>query len=126
MSNASTYQVWKLSQKCTYLSLALTIAKEHMNKWTWKQCCDEAVLLLSKCGINLTSNARTVMEWYRQLKKNENLPYSYKKTSYLHFLSKTKTSQQQSNSITMNTSVSFLLDYLHKTVIPTMVKDMYG
>ncbi len=42
----------------TYLSLALTLAKQHMNKWTWQQCCEEAVLLLSKCGINQTSNAK--------------------------------------------------------------------
>jgi hypothetical protein len=36
MSNMSTYQIWKLCQKCTCLSLALALAKEHMNKWTWK------------------------------------------------------------------------------------------
>jgi hypothetical protein len=33
-----------------------------MKKWTWKQCYEEALLLLSNCGINQTSNARTVME----------------------------------------------------------------
>jgi hypothetical protein len=94
ISNASTYQIWKLSQKCTYHSLALTLAKEHMSKWTWQQCCEEAVLLLSKCGINQTSNARTVMEWYRQFKLKQKFTRFIKK-SYLHFLSKTKTSQQQ-------------------------------
>ena len=52
MSHMNTYKIWKLCQKCTYLSLALALAKEHMNKWTWQKCCEEAVSLLSKCGIN--------------------------------------------------------------------------
>jgi len=79
ISNASTYQIWKLSRKCTYLSLALTLAKQHMNKWTWQQCCEEAVLLLSKCGIYQTSNARTVMEWYRQFKIKRKFTISIQK-----------------------------------------------
>jgi hypothetical protein len=129
MSHASTYQIWKLSQKCTYLSLALTLAKEHMNKWTWQQCCEEAVLLLSKCGIIQTSNARTFMEWYRQLKMKLKFTVFIQK-KLPPFLEQnqdiTATIKQYCKEHSSELSVEFLLDYLHKTIIPTMVKDIYG
>jgi hypothetical protein len=129
-SNASTYQIWKLSQKCTYLSLALTSAKEHSNKWTWQQCCEEAVLLLSKCGINQTSNARTVMEWYRQFKIKRKFTIFIQKNKLPPFLEQnqdiTATIKQYCKEHLSELSVEFLLDYLHKTIIPTMVKDIYG
>ena len=71
----------------TYLSLALTLAKKHMNKWTWKQCCEEAVLLLSICSrINQTSNARTVVEWYRQLKTKRKFSLFIQKNKLPPFL----------------------------------------
>jgi hypothetical protein len=30
------------------LSLALVLAKENMNNWTWKKCCEEAIAILKK------------------------------------------------------------------------------
>ncbi len=130
MSNMSTYQTWKLCQKCTYLSLALALAKEHMNKWTWKKCCDEAVSLLSKCGIKQTNNARTIMEWYRQFKTKRNFTLFIQKTKLPPFLEQnqdiTATIKQYCKEHLGELSVEFLLEYLHQTIIPTMVKDMHG
>jgi len=130
MSNASTYKIWHLCQKCTYLALALTLAKEHMNSWTWQKCCGEAVSLLSKCGINQTSNARTVMEWYRQFKTKRKFTLFIQKNKLPPFLEQnqdiTATIKQYCKEHLSELSVEFLLDYLHKIVIPTMVKDIHG
>jgi hypothetical protein len=64
INDVSTYQIFCLRQKCSYLALAPTLAKENMNKWTWKKCCEEAIMLLKKTGIKQTSNPQSIVDWY--------------------------------------------------------------
>jgi len=59
-----TYQVFQIRQSCLYLALALNLAKERMNGWTWKMCCEREINMHSFCGMKATSYALTIMEWY--------------------------------------------------------------
>jgi hypothetical protein len=65
LKDASGYQVLVIHQKCMFLSLGLTLAKENMNQWTWKKCCEESVLMLNKAGIKQAKHFQTATEWYR-------------------------------------------------------------
>ncbi len=40
LKDASGYQELAIPQKSMFLILALTLAKENMNQWTWKKCCE--------------------------------------------------------------------------------------
>jgi hypothetical protein len=60
------------------------LAKENMNNWTWKKCCEEAIAILKKTGIRLTKNPQTIMEWYRKFRVKRKFTMLIKKTSYHH------------------------------------------
>jgi hypothetical protein len=87
-------------------------------------------LLLSKCGINQTIHARTVMEWYRQLKIKRKFTIFIQKHKLPPFPEQnqviTATIKQYCMEHLSELSVEFLLDYLHKATIPTVVKDIHG
>jgi hypothetical protein len=86
-------------------------------------------LLLSKCGINQTIHARTVMEWYRQFKIKRKFTLFIQKHKPPPFPEQnqdiTATIKQYCKEHLSELSVEFLLDYLHKATIPTMVKDIH-
>jgi len=84
LADANTYQGFCLHQKCMCLSLALVLAKENMNNWTWKKCCEEAIAILKKNGMRLTKNPQTIMEWYRKFRVKRKFTMLIKKTSYHH------------------------------------------
>ena len=74
-----TYQVFQIRQGCLYLALALNLAKENMNGWTWKMCCEQAIKMLSSCGMKATSCALTIMEWYQKFHDRFQSQYSKKR-----------------------------------------------
>jgi hypothetical protein len=66
------------------LSLALKVAKEKTNGFSWEKCCGLTIETARAAGIRLTLRPRTAMEWYRNLhrkwkfviaqRKKDNLP----------------------------------------------------
>ena len=36
-------QKWVIQQKAQILALALHLARENMNRWTWQKCCEETI-----------------------------------------------------------------------------------
>ncbi len=77
-----------IRQKCAIMSLALQLALDNMNQWTWMKCCQTAVTVAEKMGFSLTKCPDTVGKWYRAFR--EKRKYSYlctSKTTYLHFWS---------------------------------------
>jgi hypothetical protein len=107
LTDVGTYQIFSLRQKCTYLALALTLAKDNMNQWTWKKCCEEAIAMLQKAGMRQTSNPQTVMEWYRQFRTKRRFTMPCQKNQYLHSLSIIKISQYPLSSTARNIWESF-------------------
>lgn len=53
-----------IRQKCLILTLALQLALEQMNGWTWTMCCEAAVKVATRMGVSITRNADTVKKWY--------------------------------------------------------------
>ena len=130
LKDLSTYQIFCLRQKCTYLALALTLAKENMNKWTWKKCCEEAITLLKKTGIKQTSNPQTIMEWYRKFRVKRRFALVIQRNRLPPFLEQnqdiTTTIKQYCKEHLGELSVEFVFDYLHHTILPKFVKEIYG
>mgnify|MGYP000096892177 CR=1 FL=1 len=46
-----------IRQKCLVLTLALRLALEQMNGWTWGKCCDAAINVAIRIGVSITKNA---------------------------------------------------------------------
>ena len=46
----TAYEKHLIRQKSQLLCISLHLALENMNKWTWNQCCREAVEMAKKMG----------------------------------------------------------------------------
>ncbi len=49
-----------IRQKCLVLTLALHLALEQMNGWTWPMCCLVAIKVATRMGVSITRNADAV------------------------------------------------------------------
>jgi tRNA U55 pseudouridine synthase TruB len=58
-----------IRQKSQLLCLSLPLALEHMNKWTWNQCCREAIEMAKKMGVTAAKNSKTIEKWYRNFRE---------------------------------------------------------
>jgi hypothetical protein len=130
LKDASEYQVLAIHQKSMFLILALTLAKENMNQWTWKKCCEEAVNILNKAGIKQAKHFQTVTEWYRQFRVKRKFTFVIAKKHLPPFLDQTpdittKIKQYCKENLG-KLSVDFLFEYLHNTIIPKMIYDTFG
>jgi hypothetical protein len=70
------------------LTLALNLALEQTNGWTWNKCCETATKVAVRMGVHITKNAAdTVKRWYWSfsLKRRFTSPTKKKSTTYLHF-----------------------------------------
>ena len=129
LKDASGYQVLVIRQKCMFLSVALTLAKENMNQWTWKKCCEESVIMLNKAGVKQAKHFQTVTEWYRQFRVKRKFTMMIAKKNLPPFLDQnpditTKIKQYCKENLG-ELSVEFLFEYLHNTIIPKMVHDTF-
>ena len=61
----SKFEKHLIHQKSQLLCLSLNLALENMNKWTWSQCCGEAIERAKKMGVTITENPKTFEKWYR-------------------------------------------------------------
>ena len=41
--DVTEHQKWVIQQKAQYLALALHLARENMNGWTWQKCCEKTI-----------------------------------------------------------------------------------
>jgi hypothetical protein len=65
----SNYQKHCVRQKCHLLCMALNLALDSMNGWSWDKCCQMAVKSGIRMGINITKNGKVVMRWYRMFRE---------------------------------------------------------
>lgn len=129
--NVSHHQKWALQQKCQYIALALQLAKEHMNTWTWEHCCSIAVQRLAKQGITLATNGHVVMKWYCYFRKqrkfdlpvnsNNNLPpFLHANPDLCMQIKKYATEHLDTLSIEM------LSEYVHGKALPMLVHSTFS
>jgi len=56
-STLSSHVVHAIRQKCALLCIALTLAAENMNKWSWNMCCKRALQAGERVGITIVKNS---------------------------------------------------------------------
>jgi hypothetical protein len=125
-----TYQVFQIWQCYLYLALALNLAKEKMNGWTWKMCFEWAINMLSSCGMKATSRALTIMEWYQKFRDKRGFKVNIPKKDLPPFVLISSeicsTIKQYARENLLESSIDFLFDYVHHTTLPQFVPDTVG
>ena len=128
----SQHQVWAIQQKCQYIALALQLARENMNRWTWQQCCSVGVKRLAKQGLTLTTHARVVTKWYRHFRKHQKfvLPGNSAKDNLPPFLHANPDvcmrikKYAKENLETL--SIEMLSEYIHNKALPMLVHSTFS
>jgi hypothetical protein len=83
-STLSSYVVHAIRQKCALLCIALKLAVENMNEWSWNMCCKRALQAGERVGITIVKNPKSVEKWYRALETNAaSIYHCNKNTTYL-------------------------------------------
>jgi len=59
-----SFDLHVIRQKSVLLCIALNLAVENMNKWTWLYCCKRALKAGERIGINIAKNPKSVQKWY--------------------------------------------------------------
>ncbi len=56
----------EIRQRATFLCCVYRLALEHMNQWTWQDCCRETCKRLNCLGMSQATFYKTVLEWSLQ------------------------------------------------------------
>jgi hypothetical protein len=124
------HQKWVIQQKAQYLALALHLARENMNGWTWQKCCEKTIDELQRQGLTLATRHETVSKWYRSFR--ETCSFVILQPAMKNLLS----FLQQNPDICTNTkeyarenldtlSIKMLSDFVHGKVLPNLVMDLF-
>jgi hypothetical protein len=74
----SQHEIWCTQERAEFLSLALQLALENMgrlvDRWTWTDCCTEAVKQLNRLGHTLTTHEKTLRRWHTVFQKKNCFP----------------------------------------------------
>jgi hypothetical protein len=93
-------------------------------------CCEQAIKMLSSCGMKATSCALNVMEWYRKFRDKRGFKVNIPKKDLPPFLMMNpeicSTIKQYAREHLPELSIEFLFDYVHHTTLPQLVSDTIG
>jgi DNA-binding transcriptional regulator YhcF (GntR family) len=117
-----------LRQKCQILTLALQLALEQMNGWTWTKCCEMSVKVANRMGISITKNADTVKRWYRHFREKRKFIVSVRQKHNLPpFLELNpdvcSAIKKYACSNLNRLSVEAVVEYIHHTVLPQIARN---
>ena len=124
----SKFEKHHIRQKSQLLCMSLNLALENMNKWTWNQCCREAIERAKKMGVTIVENPKTIEKWYRNfrekrkfcipLKAKHNLP------PFLELNPDVCSAIKEYACSKLSTlSVEMMSEYIHNVVLPKMVEN---
>jgi hypothetical protein len=65
MNALSSFEKHMIYFRCQLLWLALYLALDNMNNFTWNKCCCEAILQSKRMGIVSVKDSKTIKKWYR-------------------------------------------------------------
>ena len=123
------HDVFMILQKIVLLCMSLNNAARYMNGKTWMQCCKMALDTGKEIGLTTIDNPRTIMRWHSQFKKERKLclPFLPNKMKLPPFLLHNhdvviKINQYSKENI-HRLSAQLILEYLHDTIIPEMIKE---
>jgi hypothetical protein len=68
-------EIVEIRQRATFLCCAYQLALEHMNRWTWQDCCREACKRLNSLGMSQATFYKTVSEWNGVFRSLESFPH---------------------------------------------------
>ena len=129
--DVTEHQKWVIQQKAQYLALALHLARENMNGWTWQTCCEKAIDELQRQGLTLATRHETVSKWYRSFRETRTfvIPQPAKKNlpPFLHQNPDICTNIKEYARENLDTlSIEMLSDFIHDKVLPNLVIDLFN
>ena len=68
-------EIFEIRQRATFLCLAYQLALQHMNSWTWHDCCKESCNRLNSLGMNQATFYKTIAQWNMIFRKFECFPH---------------------------------------------------
>jgi hypothetical protein len=87
MNAVSSFEKHMIRIRSQLLCLALHLALDNMNNWTWNKCCCEAIVQSKRMGIVSVKYSKTIEKWYRAFREKRSFCIPLKKsTNYLPFL----------------------------------------
>ena len=124
----TAYEKHLICQKSQLLCLSLNLALENMNKWTWNQCCREAIEMAKKMGVTVAKNPKTIEKWYRNFREKQKFCIPLKpKPNLPPFLELNPdvchTIKEYATSNLSTLSVEMMSEYLHNVVLPQLVEN---
>ncbi|KAI2493650.1 hypothetical protein MHU86_20903 [Fragilaria crotonensis] len=128
--DVTEHQKWVIQQKAQYLALALHLARENMNGWTWQKCCEKTIGELQRQGLTLATRHETVSKWYRSFRETRTfvIPQPAKKNlpPFLHQNPDICTNIKEYARGNLDTlSIKMLSDFIHDKVLPILVMDLF-
>ena len=132
LDGLSEYQKYQTRTKIIILIFALACAEQHMPGKTWRQCCEEAIRKAHEIGLTMVKNPQTVELWYRKfrLMRNFTIGTLPGKHNLPPFLQENKDVslkiQAYARENLHELSVELMMEYLHNTIIPNLVKQSTG
>lgn len=131
----TAHDIFDIQRKCRFIAIALRFALQHMNEWTWLDCCNAAV----KAWNNLTGddsivNGETVQRWHHVLRNTGNdcfpNPGKARRTrSANHLPPLLEANPDLTQSLVSfckenlsQLSAELVASYLHDTALPSLLK----
>jgi hypothetical protein len=72
----SKSEIFEVRQRALFLCCAYQLALEHMNQWTWHECCKQACTRLNaSIGITQATSYKTVANWNILYRSLDNFPH---------------------------------------------------
>ena len=118
--DVTEHQKWAEQQKAQYLALALQLARENMNAWTWQKCCEQTIGELQRQGLTLATRHETVSKWYRSFRETRRFVIPQPKKNLPPFLHQNPdicTKIKEYGRTNLDTlSIEMLSDFIHDKV----------
>jgi hypothetical protein len=124
------HQKWVVQQKAQYLAVALHLARENMNGWTWQKCCEKTIGELRRQGLTHATRHETVSKWYRSFCETRSFvtpqPATKNLPPFLHQSPDICTNIKEYARENVDTfSIEMLSDFIHDKVLPNLVMDLF-
>ena len=110
-----------IRQKCLILTLALQLALEQMNGWTWTMCCEAAIKVATRMGVSITRNADTVKKWYHHFQSKRKFIVPTPPLLELNPDICSAIKRYACSNLNILT-IELLAEYIHHTIIPEMAR----
>ena len=71
----SKTDIFIVRQRSAILCSAYQLALDHMNDWTWRDCCTEVCKQMNRVGFKQATHYKTVADWNIAFQRGDNFPH---------------------------------------------------